>query len=30
VVMTSTKIVGTVTDNPVMGPFWKLDTWGLR
>jgi len=28
--VTSTRVVGTVVDNPVMGPFWLLSTWGLQ
>jgi peptide/nickel transport system substrate-binding protein len=30
ILLTSTKVVGSVEDNPVMGPFWKLHTWGLQ
>jgi peptide/nickel transport system substrate-binding protein len=28
--VTSTQVIGTVVDNPVMGPFWQLHTWGLQ
>jgi peptide/nickel transport system substrate-binding protein len=28
--VTSTQVVGTIADNPVMGPFWQLHTWGLQ
>jgi peptide/nickel transport system substrate-binding protein len=30
ILLTSTKIVGPVADNPVMGPFWGLSQWGLK
>lgn len=30
ILLTSNDIVGPVSDNPVMGPFWKLHSWGLR
>ena len=30
ILLTNTKIVGPVSDNPVMGPFWKLYQWGLQ
>ena len=30
ILLTSTKIVGPVQDNPVMGPFWNLYAWGLK
>jgi peptide/nickel transport system substrate-binding protein len=30
VLVTSAKVVGMVVDNPVMGPFWHLSTWGLQ
>jgi peptide/nickel transport system substrate-binding protein len=30
ILLTSTKVVGSVSDNPVMGPFWMLHTWGLK
>jgi peptide/nickel transport system substrate-binding protein len=30
ILLTSTKIVGPVSDNPVMGPFWKLHSWGIK
>ena len=28
--VTSTKVLGNVVDNPFLGPFWQLHTWGLR
>jgi peptide/nickel transport system substrate-binding protein len=28
--VTTTQVLGAVVDNPVMGPFWQLQTWGLR
>lgn len=30
ILLTSTNIVGPVSDNPIMGPFWKLHSWGLK
>ena len=30
ILLTSDKVVGEVVDNPIMGPFWKLNTWGLK
>jgi ABC-type transport system substrate-binding protein len=30
ILLTSKKIVGTVQDNPVMGPFWTMWGWGLK
>jgi peptide/nickel transport system substrate-binding protein len=28
--VTTTQVLGTIVDNPVMGPFWQLQTWGLQ
>lgn len=30
ILLTKTKVVGSVEDNPVMGPFWKMWGWGLK
>jgi peptide/nickel transport system substrate-binding protein len=30
ILLTSERIVGTVTDNPIQGPFWLMTGWGLR
>ncbi|MGI8810549.1 MAG: peptide ABC transporter substrate-binding protein [Acidimicrobiales bacterium] len=29
ILLTSTKIVGPVVDNPIQGPFWQMAGWGL-
>jgi len=29
ILLTSTKIVGPVADNPIQGPFWTMWGWGL-
>ena len=30
ILITSKNVVGTVEDNPVMGPFWKMWGWGVK
>ena len=30
ILLTSDKIVGTVVDNPIQGPFWQMIGWGLK
>jgi peptide/nickel transport system substrate-binding protein len=30
ILLTSKQVVGSVEDNPVMGPFWKMWGWGLK
>ena len=30
ILLTSKKVVGTVEDNPIMGPFWTMWGWGLK
>ena len=30
ILLTSSKVVGSVEDNPVMGPFWKMWGWGIK
>jgi peptide/nickel transport system substrate-binding protein len=30
ILLTSDRVVGPVSDNPVMGPFWRLSEWGVR
>jgi len=30
ILLTSTKIVGPVADNPIQGPFWTMWGWGLN
>ncbi len=30
ILLTSTKIVGPVADNPIQGPFWMMWGWGLN
>jgi len=29
ILLTSSKIVGSVVDNPIEGPFWQMTGWGL-
>ncbi|MEN3316138.1 MAG: peptide/nickel transport system substrate-binding protein [Acidimicrobiaceae bacterium] len=29
ILLTSSKIVGSVADNPIEGPFWQMTGWGL-
>jgi peptide/nickel transport system substrate-binding protein len=30
ILLTSTNIVGPVSDNPIQGPFWMLNKWGVK
>lgn len=30
ILLTSDRIVGTVADNPIQGPFWQMTGWGLK
>lgn len=30
ILLWSKKVVGPISDNPVMGPFWNLHEWGLK
>jgi peptide/nickel transport system substrate-binding protein len=29
ILLWSETVVGPVSDNPVLGPFWQLSQWGL-